>query len=191
MDPGDELVDIVDEEDRVTGVVTRREMRARRLRHRCTYVLVRDGRGRLYVHRRTQTKDVFPGMYDATVGGVVLHGESYDEGARRELEEELGVPAEPRFLWKLRYDGEDGPAWGAVYEATWKGPVRPQESEIAWGAFLPLEEVRRMAGELPFCPDGLVVLERWLGERARAEGPGEARTEGPGEGRARPSPAPS
>jgi isopentenyldiphosphate isomerase len=186
VDPGDELVDIVDEEDRETGVVTRREMRARRLRHRCTYVLVRDGRGRLYVHRRTEGKDVFPGMYDATVGGVVLHGESYDEGARRELEEELGIRgADLRFLWKLRYDGEDGPAWGAVYEATWEGPVRPQESEIAWGAFLPLEEVRRMARELPFCPDGLLVLERWLGERAPTAG------QGAGRGRTWPPPGPS
>ncbi len=170
MDPGEELVDVVDEEDRVVGVVARREMRARRLRHRCTYVLVRNGRGELYVHRRTETKDVFPGMHDVTVGGVVLHGEGYDQGARRELREELGVDASPAFRFRLRYDGEDGPAWGAVYDLTWDGPVHPQEDEIAWGAFLPVQEVRRMLGEVPFCPDGVLVLRRWLAEGGPDQG---------------------
>ena len=41
MDPGLELVDVVDENDQVVATVTRREIRARDLLHRCTYVLVR------------------------------------------------------------------------------------------------------------------------------------------------------
>ena len=51
----DELVDVVDAEDRVVGRVTRAEMRARRLRHRATYLLVFNSRGELFVHLRTAT----------------------------------------------------------------------------------------------------------------------------------------
>ncbi|HEY6708773.1 MAG TPA: NUDIX hydrolase, partial [Actinomycetota bacterium] len=47
MDPGDELLDVVDEQDRVVGQATRREVRARRLLHRFSSVLCRDGAGRL------------------------------------------------------------------------------------------------------------------------------------------------
>jgi hypothetical protein len=40
VDPGDELVDVVDEANEVVRVVSRRELRARNLLHRCTYVFV-------------------------------------------------------------------------------------------------------------------------------------------------------
>ena len=47
-----------DEEGRTLGVVTRREMRSRKLPHRCTYVLVFNRAGELFIHLRTPTKDV-------------------------------------------------------------------------------------------------------------------------------------
>src|SRR5207302_2567377 len=40
MSNQDELVDIIDYAGRTVGVMARREMRDRRLPHRCTYVLV-------------------------------------------------------------------------------------------------------------------------------------------------------
>ncbi|HET9006976.1 MAG TPA: hypothetical protein VFQ04_09685, partial [Actinomycetes bacterium] len=43
----------------------------------------------------------------------------------------------------------------------WDGPVRPQASEIAWGAFLTLDELDTRLEEWPFCPDGLEVFRRW------------------------------
>lgn len=93
--PPDEVVDIVDERDRVVGQATRGEAYARRLRHRCSFVLVQDSAGRTFVHRRTARKLVFPSMYDMFVGGVVGAGESCAEAALREAEEELGVSGLP------------------------------------------------------------------------------------------------
>ena len=75
-DPGDETVDVVDDENHVVDAVPRRVMRDRRMLHRCTYVLVLDPARRLYVHRRTETKDVYPGFFDVTAGGVNGAGES-------------------------------------------------------------------------------------------------------------------
>ena len=79
MDAADELVTIVDKDNNEVGVVPRREMRSGRLRHRATYILVVKSKGELFVQKRTQTKDVFPGYYDVAAGGVVLAGESYEE----------------------------------------------------------------------------------------------------------------
>ena len=45
----DELVDVVDADDNVIGQATRAEMRARRLRHRATYILVFNSQGQLFV----------------------------------------------------------------------------------------------------------------------------------------------
>jgi 8-oxo-dGTP pyrophosphatase MutT (NUDIX family) len=161
-DPGDELLDVVDERDRVIGQATRREVRRRRLLHRFSSVLCWDGMGRVYVHRRTDDKDVYPGMYDMTAGGVLAAGETYLEAARRELAEELGVVGpEPRFLFRHRYRGEENPSWSALFEVAWDGPVHPQASEIAWGAFLTLDELQARIDQWPFCPDALEVYRRW------------------------------
>jgi 8-oxo-dGTP pyrophosphatase MutT (NUDIX family) len=157
----EELVEVVDDDDVVIAVVPRREMRHRKLLHRCTYVVVLDAVGRVYVHRRTETKDVYPGMYDVTAGGVNAPGETYDEAAAREVEEELGVTARPTFRFRHRYDGPDGHVLGGVYDVVWDGPIRHQAAEVAWGAFLSLGDVDGLIGRVQFCPDGLAVFRRW------------------------------
>ena len=91
MAAGDELVDIVDENDVVVDTVTRREMRAKRLRHRAVFIAVQHSDGRLLVHQRSFDKDVRPGAWDIAFGGVVDAGEAYDEAAERELAEEIGI----------------------------------------------------------------------------------------------------
>jgi hypothetical protein len=47
MEPSQELVDVIDEDDHVVATVTRRELRARDLLHRCTYILVRNAAGEI------------------------------------------------------------------------------------------------------------------------------------------------
>src|SRR5580692_2492032 len=95
----EELVDVLDRSGRVVGVATRAEMRARHLPHRCVYILVFNRQGSLFVHQRTASKDVFPSYWDVAIGGVVSAGESFDQAALREGNEELGVSlaVEPLF----------------------------------------------------------------------------------------------
>ncbi|MGH2635460.1 MAG: GNAT family N-acetyltransferase [Actinomycetota bacterium] len=160
-DPGDEIVDVVDDDNHVVEALPRRIMRERRLFHRCTYVLVLDPQGRLYVHRRSETKDVYPGSFDVCAGGVNAAGESYDDCARRELEEELGVVARPVFRFLHRYVGPSGRVWGAAYDVVWGGEIRWQPEEVVWGEFVALDEVGPMIEREPFCPDGVEVFGRW------------------------------
>lgn len=164
--PPDEPVDVVDERDEVVGTVTRAEMRRRHLLHRCTYVLVRRADGRIHVHRRTDTKDVDPGAYDMLPGGVVAAGESYDQGAIRELAEELGIQGvRPRRVFVHRYSGPGGEAWGATYLVEWEGPIVEQPEEVAGSEWMTVEELDRAIGERTFCADSLEIYAR-----LRAEG---------------------
>ncbi|CQR64891.1 NUDIX hydrolase [Streptomyces leeuwenhoekii] len=175
MSAADEILDIVDENDRVVGQAPRGEAYARGLRHRCVFVLARDAGGRVFVHRRTATKLVFPSLYDMFVGGVVGAGESYDDAALREAEEELGVTGlpRPRYLFTFLYDDGAGRAWwSAVYEVRCELPVRPQAEEVAWYGFLPEEEVGRRLDEWEWVPDGLAAYERLRAFREAAPGPG-------------------
>ncbi|XMA36464.1 NUDIX domain-containing protein [Streptomyces albogriseolus] len=181
----DEIIDVVDEHDRVVGQVRRGEAYERGLRHRCVFVLARDGAGRVFVHRRTPDKLVFPSLYDMFVGGVVGAGEEYDEAALREAEEELGVSGLPRpsHLFTFLYDdGADRTWWSAVYEVRCDLPVRPQAEEVAWYDFLPEEEVERRLGEWEWVPDGLAAYERLRAYRTGGRGHGTGTGTGTGTG---------
>ncbi|MER6733379.1 NUDIX hydrolase [Streptomyces puniciscabiei] len=169
MNPADEILDIVDEHDQVIAQCPRGEAYARGLRHRCVFVQARDAAGRLFVHRRTATKLVFPALYDMFVGGVVGAGESYDDAALREAEEELGVTGLPRpvHLFTFLYDDGAGNSWwSAVYEVRCELPVHPQVEEVQWHDFLPEEEVERRLGDWAWVPDGLAAYERLKAFRA-------------------------
>ncbi|MDP9341844.1 MAG: NUDIX domain-containing protein [Actinomycetota bacterium] len=165
-EPGDEIVDVVDDRDLVLRQATRREVRAQNLLHRVVAVLCRRTGGDVFVHRRSDSKDVFPGHYDMFVAGMVGAGERYEAAAARELAEELGVGGvRLREVFRHLYVGRQERAWSAVYEVRWDGEIRIDPGEVAWGGWLAPEELERRLEEWTFCPDS---LETWA--RGRREG---------------------
>lgn len=169
-DPGKELVDVVDDEGRIIGTVPRARMRARRLPHRCVYVLVFNRQGQLFLHQRTPDKDVYPAHWDVTVGGVLAAGEAFGVGARREVHEELGIDVEPTALFPFRYADEASVAHAMVFRVIHDGPFRLQPEEIVCGEFVPLKEVQARVAHQAFCPDGLAVFQEF---QRRGLGPGK------------------
>jgi isopentenyldiphosphate isomerase len=155
------LVDVIDEAGRTVGLVTRREMRARRLPHRCAYVLVFNRRGELFVHLRTAAKDVYPSHWDVAVGGVLAAGEDFAAGARREVGEELGIDAEPEALFPFRYADAATVVQAVVYRLVHDGPFRLQAEEVVRGEFVAVGEALARAAREPCCPDGLAVLAEY------------------------------
>jgi 8-oxo-dGTP pyrophosphatase MutT (NUDIX family) len=153
----------VDASNLVIGRTTRREIRSRNLLHRGVGIICFNSRGRVYVHRRTETKDLFPGMYDMFVGGVVAGGEAYAAAARREIREELGIDGpEPEFLFTHLYLGDRNRAWIQVYRVIWDGEIRHQVEEVAWGGWVDPAQILPMTREKPFVPDGLEIFRRFL-----------------------------
>ena len=166
MDTADELVIIVDKDNNEVGIVPRSEMRSGRLPHRATYILVFNSRGELFVQKRTQSKDVFPGYYDTAAGGVVLAGERYEQGAMRELEEELGIRDTPlTSLFDFYYEDEHIRLWGRAFSCKYDGKLVLQEEEVESGEFMTVDQVLRLAATEPFTPDCLHVLRRHQGRQ--------------------------
>ncbi|RVU22891.1 NUDIX domain-containing protein [Streptomyces antnestii] len=166
-----ELVDHVDEQDRVLGTVDRSTaVRDGRL-HRVATVVCRDPAGRILVHRRPSHASRFPGRYNWLIGGAVGAGESYEAAAARELAEELGVRAPVRFVFKYLCQGEIGPYWLAVHEATVDGPVAPLPSEVSWHDWLTETGLTNAMRQYPFVTDSLEAYARYAALR-REDGPG-------------------
>ena len=163
MSAADEIVAIVDAQNNVVGAAPRREMRANRLTHRSTYILVFNPEGALYVQKRTVTKDVFPGYYDPAAGGVVLAGESYEESAVRELDEEMGIRHVPLTrLFDFYFADERTRVWGEAFSCVYNGPLTLQEEEVESVVLLTPEEIFRRARTEQFTPDGLYVVRRYV-----------------------------
>ena len=158
-----EIILNVDADNNEIGTAPRHEMRAKGLPHRAAYILVFNSRGELFVQKRTMSKDIYPEYYDIAAGGVVLAGESYDESAERELEEELGIKNIP-LTSHFTFSHEDGSnlVWGRVYSCIYNGELTLQEEEIESGFFMTPDKVIALSGKKPFTPDGLYVLKRYL-----------------------------
>jgi 8-oxo-dGTP pyrophosphatase MutT (NUDIX family) len=158
----DELVALVDESGRVVGSARRSVVRRDNLRHAATAVLVRDPAGRIYLHRRTETKDWAPGHWDAAAGGVLLSGEEPRDSAVRELSEELGITGVPLLeLGSHLYEDDTTRCFEHAYEVVWDGPVRHQPEEVVEGRWATLDELAALLAdpEVPFVPDTRQLLE--------------------------------
>ncbi|MFF1396230.1 NUDIX hydrolase [Streptomyces sp. NPDC058287] len=169
-----ELVDRVDEQDRVLGTVDRGAAVREGWLHRVATVVCRDPAGRILVHRRAPHVSRFPGRYNWLIGGGVNAGESYEAAAARELAEELGVTAPVRFVFKYLCRGEIGPYWLGVHEAVVDGPVVPLPSEIVWHDWLTEAGLTNAMRQYPFVPDSLEAHARYAA-LGREGGAGTAR----------------
>ncbi|MFJ8050995.1 NUDIX domain-containing protein [Streptomyces luteogriseus] len=154
-----ELVEQVDEQDRVAGVIDRDEAIREGRPHRVATTVCRDPRGRVLVYRRPEHVSRFPGHHDWLIGGAVEVGESYEEAAR-ELAEELGVRARVRLVFTFFCHGAISPYWLGVHEAVVTEPLTPDPSEIAWHGWLGEAELREALRTWLFVPDGLDALRR-------------------------------
>ena len=147
----EEIFDVVDEQDQVTGQMARSEVHRLGLMHRAVHILVFNRQGEIYLQKRSMLKDRQPGLWDSSSSGHVDAGENYDASALRELREELGlVPEErPQRLFKLKASSETDWEHVWVYRAESDGPFVLQAEEISEGRWLSIEEVNRWTGDRP------------------------------------------
>ncbi len=158
----EEIVVVVNERNQITGSTTRAQMRKERLIHRATYIFVFNSAGELFVQERTLGKDMYPGYHDLAAGGVVQHGESYEESAKREVEEELGIAGAPlERHFDFYYHDDANRVWGRVYRCQYDGPMRLQPEEVASGRFVSVADV--MAGRVArVTPDSLHAFRKYV-----------------------------
>ena len=162
MGLGEELVDSVDELDRVIGVATRARLRAEKLLHRGVFVIVLTSDDRIVVQQRSATKDLWPSRWDIGAGGVVSSGETYEVSARRELQEELGIDAECEFLGMDRFGSDEVALIGAIYLARHDGPFAFFDGEVVAVETLTFEEFVVARSERSWCPDALAISTPWI-----------------------------
>ncbi len=84
-------IQIVDADNNPTGNATKQQAWSEGLIHRIVRISIFDEMGRLLVQKRSDQKELFPGRWDNSAAGHVDTGETYEQAAGRELNEELGL----------------------------------------------------------------------------------------------------
>jgi isopentenyl-diphosphate Delta-isomerase len=103
-----DMIDVLDDSGLRTGeIMSRRDIHAQGKPHRAVHLYLFDMAGRLLLQQRAADADHYPGFYGISVTGHLDAGESSQQAARRELQEELSLdPACVRmdFLFSYRKD---------------------------------------------------------------------------------------
>lgn len=171
-----EFLDIVNENDEVIGKASKEEIYENRLTHRIVHVFVFNDKGEMALHVRSKDSLFCPLYWDTAASGHVQSGESYEEAALRELDEEVGISAGVDLVFKdiYEYTGEyddvsinkRGIRKGlkkilATLKAVHNGPFKINPEEVEKAEFFSLEKIQEMInnGE-KFHPELLFILNK-------------------------------
>ncbi len=144
------LVVVVNEKDEVIGTMDKAEAHKNGTPHRIAVVYVENAEGKILVQVRVD------GLLDHSSAGHVDPGESYEEAARRELSEELGI--EGIELTKVGH----GMTKGETYADGVRSHVFDIFSCVAQPAALQEDEVHSVYWETP---DKILEAMRNEGEK--------------------------
>ncbi len=160
-----ETFDIVNEQDKVVGVATQKEAYDQQLTHRIAHVMILNNGGEILLQKRGETCSYLPGFWSTSVGGHVRSGETYEEGAQREAEEELGIEVgDLKLLGKEMFLVRPGfQKFLSVFVSNHPGPYTNLPGKVSESTFFSVEKIKEMIlqGE-KFHPELIFVLEKYF-----------------------------
>lgn len=147
---------VVDENDKPLGEFPQEEVWEKGLLHRIVRIMVEDEQGRILLQKRSMEVDTFPGCWDHSAAGHVDVGEDYEEAAKRELQEELGISNATLhkvavYRTNNTFKGRKLNRFNALYKATIDSATALdlQESEVSDAKWFTLHEVKKLIAEQP------------------------------------------
>jgi isopentenyl-diphosphate delta-isomerase len=111
--------------------------------------------GRVLIQRRNAERETFPDCYDSSCSFHVKFGEGYEEAAKRELIEEVGISAPLTYLGKIsHYDPPENEVV-AVFACYSDETIRSNKNEFSMWSFLTKAEVDKVVRlSAPWLRDG-------------------------------------
>ncbi len=162
-----EIVDVVDENDRLLRKAARSEVEEKKLLHRVSRVIVVDKEGRLLVQKRSASKKTRPGWWDIGVTETLQSGESYESAAIRGLAEEVGIMGISTTeimrssLVKARHKSQTSNVICKVYGLMYNGNITPDHDEVEEASVMAAEKVEKLIDEGKMTPGGIETFRKF------------------------------
>ncbi|HUH82650.1 MAG TPA: NUDIX domain-containing protein [Nitrososphaerales archaeon] len=153
--------------DGVIGASTIARCLKEGLLHRAVAVLVLRTSGKIVLQQRGKGDLWQPGMWTISSTGHVKQGESYEEAARRELGEELGLEGELKRFHKyclppIAEGGLTEHEWVTLFICRTDSHCRIDYVELDGVREVTIEELRGMLADGPLTPDAKTILSDYL-----------------------------
>jgi 16S rRNA (adenine1518-N6/adenine1519-N6)-dimethyltransferase len=149
LDFAKELSDVVDQNDISIGVEEREVIHVNKLRHRAVHVLIFNGKGELFLQKRSFWKENHPGLWCSSVAGHLCAGESYLVAAGRELQEEIGVFVPLTPFVRLEPSDETSQEFIECFYGFSEGPFKMDPCELETGAFFKVSLIEKWLASHP------------------------------------------
>lgn len=150
-----EKIYLVDAKDKIIGSIYRSDLTDSDC-WRIISVWITNDAGEILLQQRSLKKKIYPGIWTAAVEGTVEAGDDYNETAKREVQEEIGL-ADAELTQANKYHGR----WGSFgsrqaqgYKVVFNGTIdelTAQESEVGdikWFSRAELEDLHTKTPEL-------------------------------------------
>jgi 8-oxo-dGTP pyrophosphatase MutT (NUDIX family) len=158
----EEQNEVIDREGNTIAIVSRKEIKEKKLRHKAAFIIVKNSKNQYFIAQRSHTKKTYPLKWSFGAGGAVMAGESFDNAAKRELEEELGIKEKVEYLFDFPFDSEEIHYLAKVYETIFNKEVIIEKREYEQGKWASVEEIFNMNKKGDFCPDSILYFEKYL-----------------------------
>ncbi len=145
----DEILEIVDQDNKVIGKASRGECYQKGLLHRAVNIFIYNSKGEVFLQQRSEKKLKYPNVWDLSCSEHVKPGESFEEAAKRGLKEELGIDTEfeeiiPIHRMKngtgMYHDNELVVTFKSIYD----GGMNFDHNEVADGKFFNPKEINNL-----------------------------------------------
>ena len=146
-----EMVDVIDKDDNVIGVMTDAEAVTGKRRFRIVHVILVNDDDTMLLQWRGAGKELSPRTFTASAAGKVLAGESYEEAAHRELKEEMGAT---KVKLKLMGSFKTARSHGQLFAGEWNGEPKGWEAEADAIDYLNRDEAEYLMQRYPYLLSG-------------------------------------
>lgn len=146
-----ELIEILDEKSRPFMLMPREAALAQRLPYQMVLVVIRNREEQVYIHRRSDKKKSYGGLWSVSASGLVKAGEAVEDAAVRELSEELGVTGLPINLVATALPAPETD-WAQVnlfVSSPANTIINPDPEEISAGMFVDEDELGAILRDMP------------------------------------------
>ena len=158
-----EFIDIVDDQNQVIGKTTQKEIYEKKHNHRIVHILVINPKTKeIYFQKRSEKKDFLPGYYSTSAGGHVQSGETYEEAAKRELKEEIGLSIPLQKVTELQFVSDSHKRFIELFITFAEEGFNFTDGEVASGEFISFDKANNMIEKGEKIHPQLDICFKWL-----------------------------
>ncbi|KUJ56661.1 isopentenyl-diphosphate Delta-isomerase [Chryseobacterium aquaticum] len=164
----EEYVVLVNPEDKVLGIMEKQQAHISGLLHRAFSVFLFNDKGEMLLQQRASQKYHSPNQWTNAVCSHPRAGETYEEGAKRRLKEELGIETELSEKFNFIYKADvGGGLWehelDHVFTGIYNEDFHLNENEVQEVRYISMQDLNREITETPekFTEWFKIILEEY------------------------------